>query len=321
MKEILRKIAKYLKLDRRDMTVFLLSLLLAFSIWFLHNLSLKYTDFVSVQVTAKSGIDGRAELSSNSAEVVARARCVGFNLLGMKIHSRKNHTVEFMSDEFHHAEGETYYLTSKELQGYSHQLYGDGSVIEYFVTDTVWFKFAAVSHKRVPVVLNGSFEPADRFILAGGVKFSPDSVTLYGEQNKLDKVEEILTVKANKLGIDKDGNGVLKLTKVKGLRLSDDAVRYSYVASRYVDLECTGNVQIINKPFGKNIVIVPATVDAKFRCNFPFTKDPTTSAVFYVDYRDYLNSRSGKCQVKVRHNSPDVIECMLEPEYVELIAQ
>ena len=320
MKEILGKIARFLKLDRGDMPVFLASLLCAVSIWFIHNLALKYTDFVSVNVVVKSNIDGRSELSTNSSEVVARARCIGYNIMKMKLQSRTKE-INVESQDFHHLSGDTYYLTSKELMGFSHELFGEGSVVEYFVTDTVAFRFSQVSHRRVPVVLNGSFDAEAGYMLPGGVKVVPDSVTVYGEQAKIATIGEVFTTKFHKSGIDGDGQGVLKLSKIKDVRISDDEVRYSYSAVRFVDLNQTCDIQIVNKPIDKNLIVVPSTVDVRFRCSFPMVEDPASSAVLYVDYADYLESRSGKCPVKVRTRGNDVIDYVVDPMYVEVFEQ
>ena len=58
MRDILHKLLKALKFNRRDWAVFLLALLLAFSIWLIHNLSLRYNDYLKVAVTAVCNIDG-----------------------------------------------------------------------------------------------------------------------------------------------------------------------------------------------------------------------------------------------------------------------
>ena len=44
--------------NRRDWVVLLLALLLAFSTWLIHNLALRYNDYLKVSVTAVCNIDG-----------------------------------------------------------------------------------------------------------------------------------------------------------------------------------------------------------------------------------------------------------------------
>ena len=60
---------------------FLLCLLLSMGIWLAHNLSLTYTDLVSVGVVAESNLEGRAQRSSSEVEVTARVRASGFHLI------------------------------------------------------------------------------------------------------------------------------------------------------------------------------------------------------------------------------------------------
>ena len=58
-----------------------LSLILAFLIWVLTNLSKDYSGVVSVPVVAQSNIEGHAMESSNTVLVSARVRTDGFRLV------------------------------------------------------------------------------------------------------------------------------------------------------------------------------------------------------------------------------------------------
>ena len=68
LRELYRRLLDSLHIKGRDVTVFLLSLLLASSVWLLHNLSLNYSDLVSIPVTAQSNIEGHSAYSSNRSE-------------------------------------------------------------------------------------------------------------------------------------------------------------------------------------------------------------------------------------------------------------
>ena len=59
----------------------IVSLLLAYGIWLIHNLTLNYTEVIKVPVTAHCDIEGHAAESSNSAVVLARCRTSGFRLI------------------------------------------------------------------------------------------------------------------------------------------------------------------------------------------------------------------------------------------------
>ena len=89
----------------------LLALLLAFSIWFIHNLSLRYSDYMSVPVVAKCNIDGHAGESSDKCDVAARCRATGYNFLanGFRKNGRSR-KVEFNPTHVRHKDIVTYPL-------------------------------------------------------------------------------------------------------------------------------------------------------------------------------------------------------------------
>lgn len=84
MRDLFGKISEKLNISGRDAKIFIVSLLLAFSIWLIHNLSLNYFETVRIPISARCDIDGHAYKSSNSAVVLARCRARGFNLIQLK---------------------------------------------------------------------------------------------------------------------------------------------------------------------------------------------------------------------------------------------
>ena len=75
-KKIRLRLLERLHIDGRDLAGFLMALLLAFSIWLVHNLTLRYSAIMNVEVTAQSNIQGRAAESSNTAVISARCRVI-----------------------------------------------------------------------------------------------------------------------------------------------------------------------------------------------------------------------------------------------------
>lgn len=320
MRKFFRK-DSFPKLGRGDTIALLMSLLLALSIWFIHNLSLKYSALVSVNVTAKSDLDGRAAESSSPVEIAARCRCPGFNILRFRLNRHRVKQVSIKPEDFNFWEGDTYFVTDKDLMNYSAELFGEGSSVEYFLNDTLFFRFAPVSCKKVPVLLNGSFRTAEQYTIEGGVRLSPDSVLVYGEPAALSSIDGILTSRVNESGLDHDISGVLKLSRQRGLRLSDDAVRYTVPVTRFVSVSSTANIQVDNLPPGKNITLLPPIVEVRLDCSFPYGKDPLQDAVFYVDYNDFETSLTGKCPVKLRGECSSVLSYEAFPSFVEILLQ
>ena len=70
-----------LGVNRRDLTVFLLSLLLAFGVWLLYNMNQSYSATLQARVLLKSNLPGYFPQSSEPGIVEARCRATGYDVI------------------------------------------------------------------------------------------------------------------------------------------------------------------------------------------------------------------------------------------------
>lgn len=320
MRRIYHKILKLLDFNGRDWTVFLLSLLLAFSIWLIHNLSLRYSEFIQVPVRIQCGIEGHADISSNVADVVARCQTSGYNVL--RSERRLDSSPMILPVDLsvlHHKSGETFYLTPDGLQEYAHLIFGENVTVEYFLSDTLFFRFPYESHKKVPVYPVHILRFAPQYIGEGMLTIEPDSVVLYGEPSHLDNIGVVMTEAIKLDGIRSNVHGMARLERVKGIRMSTDAVRYSQNVTRYVEVSSVVSIQGRNVPADKELRIYPSTAEVTFRCVFPAPPDITGSVRFYIDYDDFMNSLNGKCTVKTDPLPPEIIGFETSPHVFDCV--
>lgn len=320
MKGLLDKFLKSLGLGGRDWVALLLALLLAFSIWLIHNLSLRYNDYLKVSVSAQCNIDGHADNSINRCEVVARCRTTGYNVIRLDIKGeRRPKKITFQPSVMKHKEGDVFYVTSSDLLEYSHLIYGDDVSVEYFVSDTLFFRFPEMEHKRVPVhpVHSISFSP--QYMSIGELDVEPDSVTIYGDSYRIDNIDVVYTKPIKRTDLTDDIHGVVALENLKDIRLSASEVQYSLDVTRYVEIPVKAHVDILNLPEDKDIIMLPSTVDVALKCIFPLAGNPEKAVRLYVDYEDFLKSMTGKCPVRIESIPKGVIGYDLNPFYVECI--
>ena len=142
MRRLYNRLLDLLNISGRDLAVFLLALLLAFSIWLIHNLSLKYNDYLTSSVIAQTNIEGHANVSVNHSDVIARCRATGYKAImsDIKAH-RRPVTVVFDPSVVRHKRDDLFYILSTDLTEYAHLIYGEGVTLEYFVSDTLFFRF------------------------------------------------------------------------------------------------------------------------------------------------------------------------------------
>lgn len=321
-KERLHKLLGRLHLDGRDISVFLMSLLLAFSIWLIHNLSLNYSDTMSVPVVARCNLEGHSNVSSNSSMIAARCRTSGFSLL--RIHhqaKRKALTITFDSKDLHHKEGELFYITAAELSNYVTEIFGDGVRLESFLSETVQFRFPFENNKKVPVqaVQVLSFEP--QYMAMGQIRLQPDSVTVYGEPFHLEHVDRVFTRTIDLQNLKSSAHGVVRIEPMSGVRMSETEVNYSLDVTRYVEIRSEVAVGVRNLPAGKKLSVYPSTAVVVFKCAFPLSQDPTEDVQFYIDYADFRSSIGGKCIAHASRVPDGVIECSVTPEVFDCVEE
>ena len=322
MKGLLDKFLKSIGLSGRDWAVLLLALLLAFSIWLIHNLSLKYNDYLKVSVTAQCNIDGHSDNSINSCEVIARCRTTGYNVIRLDIKGvKKPRKVVFQPGVMKHKNGDLFYVTSSDLLEYSHLIYGDDVSVEYFVSDTLFFRFPEMEFKRVPVhpVYSISYRP--QFMSVGDLQVEPDSVTMYGEAFRLENIDAVYTQPIKYSDLKDDIQGVIVLEKIKDVRFSVSEARYSLDVTRFVEIPAKVQVGVMNLPEDKEIFVLPSSISVTLKCSFPFAGNPEKNIKLQVDYNDFLKSMTGKCPVRISALPNSVIGYDLDPFYVECIVK
>ncbi len=311
-----------LGLDGRDAAVFAMSLLLAFSIWLIHNLSLNYSDIVSVPVVAECNLEGHSNHSSNASVIVARCRTTGFALVRMKYQRRRSAlTVRFDPNDMHHQEGEIFQVTAAELAGYADDIFGEGIRLESYVTESVSFRFPFENNKRVPVQAVAVIDFRPQYCAMGPMRLSPDSVTVYGEPFHLENIDRVLTRTISLSDLHAGAHGVVKLDAASGLRLSDSEVHYSMDVTRYVEIPAEVTVSLRNVPAGKKISVYPSVAKVVFQCAFPLSSDPSDGVRFYIDYKDFEGSLGGRC-IPIPANLPEgVIDYTIDPEVFECVEE
>lgn len=322
MRDLYQRILSSLNISGRDITVFLLALLLAFSTWLIHNLSLKYNAYMSVTIRAVSNIDGHSHMSSDNCNVVARCRATGYNVLkNSYIAVDKVKDVYFASSSMNRKGDETFYITANELKEYTHLIFGNGVTVEYFTSDTLYFNFPVENSKKVPVQPVSSIRYAKQYVNLQPMKISPDSITVYGDPKNIADINCIYTEHIKYEQLKSDIQGTVQLESIEGVRFSDRSVSYSMNVTRCVDMKSSLPVNVRNLPEDKSMMIFPSTVEISMKCVFPMSGDPFTNCMVYVDYNDLLKSLSGKCPVMVDNLPKDVISWESNPHVVKCLVE
>lgn len=308
------------RISGRDVVVFTLSLLLAFAVWLIHNLSFNYKEQVSVPVIAHCSLDGHAFSSAAPAVVHARCKASGFSLIGLlKSNEKAPVEVTFASGDLHNKTGETFYITAQELQSYSAQIFGEGTQVEAFLSDTLFFRFPYQDSRRVPVTGRCKLSYRSQYIASGELEFEPDSVTVFGSPSVIEGIESIATHAIVRSDIAGPLHGTVKLEPVAGVRLSNESVEYNLDVSRYVELDSEVYVSVVNVPPDRTVVVYPSIARVVVRCRFPLSAGVAETMELNIDYADFKKSISGRCLPRVKNLPEGTIDVSIEPEVFDCV--
>lgn len=298
---------------------FLLCLLLSATVWMFHSLSQEYSEIENIIVQPTSNIDGRDQNASSEVTVTARCKASGWTLLKLG-RDRKTHKVFFDTKDIRRVDGDNFIISSSNLDKYTKDIFGDGVTVESFMNDGVKMVFAKVNSKKVPVLpeYNATFKP--QYMAHGLMRMNPDSVTVYGDEQRLRNIESIRTRQINLKDLRSSQHGEVKLDKPAGLRISHEKATYSLEVSRYVEISSRVTIGTRNVPSGTHLTVMPSTAEVVYKCTFPVASNPVDRAEFYVDYRDFAKSRNGQCIIKSSGLPDGVIEVIVNPEYCECVA-
>ena len=322
MRKLYHKLLQTLNISGRELAVFLLALLLAFSIWLIHNLSLKYNDYLTSTVIAQCNLDGHTDFSVNESDIVARCRATGYKVILSDIRAhRKPVTVTFNPSVLKHAEDDLFYVISSDLTEYAHLIFGDGVTLDHFVTDTVFFRFPEVDHKKVPVIPVHSLTYMPQHMSDGQLEVAPDSVTIYGEAHRLANIDKVYTEPIKYSNLSSDVQGVIRLEKIRDVRISESEVHYMLDVKRYVEITRTLPVKVLNVPSDKIMQIYPSSATVRGRFSFPLAGNVHEEMELEVDYMDYASSLSGKCRVNMSYVPKGLMTYEIDPVTVSCLLE
>ena len=321
MKDLFHRLLKALNISGRDWVILTLSLLLAFSVWMIHNLSLKYNANLSAMVIAICSLDGHENVSAATAEALARGRATGYNIIESYIKARRPVKVEFNPSVMQRYDSERFFVTGDKLVEYSHLIFGEDITVDHYISDTLFFRFPSVNHKKVPVVPVSILTYKGQYMARGPLDMTPDSVVVAGDPYLLEIVKQVYTTPIRHFEISENISGLAGIEPIKGVNIQAKEVYYSMDLVRYVEFVSEVHVEAVNVPAGKAMMIFPSVVTLRMRCEFPLMDDAEGQQTVYVDYNDFKTSLGGNCPVRVKNLPKGILSYDVEPVSVRCVEE
>jgi hypothetical protein len=316
---------KVLKKLGKDWMALLISLVLAFSVWFFHGMSLKYMVPMKFKVTLNTDLEGYAGESASDDVLVIRATGTGFSIIGLRRSANiaRSITLDVPGSKLHRVaeENNLFEVYTRDLTEELYQTLGSNLTINSFDTEKLTFKLTPRIHKKVPVVVQPDVTCKSQYMIASDIVVKPDSVAVYGDLSILEGISQVETDKVVFNNADAPLDGKVRIKPLRGVEISASEAEYHIDIVRYIELSSEVDFSLVGKPAKVSIMINPSSGTVRYRVPYALAEGASQEnpPTFVVYYSDFAASRSGVVIPKLYSAPAQMISYELDPPSVECV--
>lgn len=304
----------------REFLIFLFFLALSSVFWLLMTLNETYEKEIAVPVHI-TDVPTDIMLTNDEADTVkVTIRDRGFQLLPY-LYGDKLRRVSVNFKTYDQGSG-TGSVPSAELTKAIKQHLTASSKISTIKPEKLTFYYTTGVGKRVPVRWKGRVIPEQLYFLSH-VTYSPDSVTVYAAEERLDSIHMAYTEQLNHVGFRDTLVVDCQLRKMEGVKIVPDRVKVTFYTDVLTEESMDGvPVQCVNLPQGKVLRTFPAKVTVKFvtGVNVYRTLSPSDFVVI-ADYNEIVSQQSEKCNLYLQEVPQGVTRAALVTRQVDYLIE
>ena len=213
-------------------------------------------------------------------------------------------------------------VPASELQKLVYQNLVSSSKITACKPDKLEFFYNSGTHKKVPVRWSGRVIPEELYFISR-VDYSPDSVTVYASDEKLDSINIIYTETLNYANFRDTLSITCHLAKLKGVKVVPDRVKINFYTDVLTEENIEGvPIQGINLPEGKVLRTFPAKVTVSFVTGVSvFRNLRPEDFTIVADYNEIKRHPSEKCRITLKNVPPGISRARLDVTLVDYLIE
>ena len=321
MKEIWQLVRNFLfSKVNKELLIFLFFLGLSGIFWLNMALNETYEKGFAIPVSVV-GIPKNAVLTSDEVDTVRMTiRDKGFTLLTyMYGDVLKKISISFKTYSKNNGTGS---VSAQDLQKMVYQQLASGSRITSVKPEKLEFYYNYGAKKMVPVRWSGRVIPEELYFISS-VHYSPDSVTIYASEEKLDSINMVYTEQLNYANFRDTLIANCELSKIKGVKMVPDHVKVAFFTDVLTEERIEGiPVEGINMPPGMLLRTFPAKVTVSFVTGvstFRNLKSDDFSVI--ADYNEIKKDPSEKCHIYLKKVPGGISRARLETTLVDYLIE
>ncbi|MBQ8990349.1 MAG: YbbR-like domain-containing protein [Prevotella sp.] len=213
-------------------------------------------------------------------------------------------------------------VSAQDLQKLVYQHLLSSSRIISTKPDKLEFYYNYGTKKQVPVRWSGRVIPEELYFISR-VEYSPDSVTVYASDEKLDSINMVYTEPLNYANFRDTLSVHCQLNKIKGVKMVPDHIKVSFLTDVLTEERIEGiPVKGINMPEGKVLRTFPAKVSVSFVTGVSVFRNLRPEDFLVVaDYQEIRQNPSEKCRIYLKTVPAGISRTKLETTLVDYLIE
>jgi len=304
----------------REFLIFLFFLMLSGIFWLLMTLNETYEKEVAVPVHI-TDIPADIMLNSDETDTIrVTIRDRGINILAYLYGESLSH-VEADFKNYDQGNG-TGIIPANELTKIVKQYTSASSKIISIKPEKLKIYYNTGTCKKVPIRWKGRVIPEHLYFLSS-VTYSPDSVTVYASEERLDSIHMVYTETLNYVDFRDTLSVDCRLRRMEGVKIVPNQVHVTFFTDVLTEERIDGiPIKCINLPEGKLLRTFPAKVAVRFvtGVNVYRTLSPDDFTVI-ADYNEIISGRSEKCNLYLQQVPSGVTRAALVDKQVDYLIE
>jgi hypothetical protein len=280
------------------------------------NYPVKYTNLPSQKV----------QIGNLPEKLSLKVNAQGFNLIRFKLTSRYLPlTFNLNAFTIYRLPGKDsteFFLQTEYTRDYIRsQLSSDFEILS-IKPDTLYFQFALVKSKYVPVVPAFNYRLGKQMILRDLPEIRPDSVLVSGPDFIIDSLPGLKTLETDLGLISNSKEYTVKMEPQKSLLIKPEKVQVGINIEQSTEKTILVPVQSENLPENFNLRTFPSKI--QLNCQVGLSNYEKLQPDFFkvsVDYNEILNSETGKLKVEIVRQPDFVTAVTFSPKTVEYLIE
>ena len=283
-------------LERGKTRSFLIFLALSFLFWMITKFSNEYSEILTAEVGFDNFPMGVVPISDTSSEVQLTLTASGFQLLYYNFFGNSI-TLDSRKGVFENGNASIpLQLSIPEIQ---EQLSGT-TEIRTISPNTVYFNYAQLNNKLLPIALQTNLNVAAGFGIAEPLVFFPDSVNVIGASNILDTLKTIFINTLDKTDIKNSFIDQYNLLNPapEQLEFSDSGTSLKVVIDRFSEKKIKVPIRLFNVPDSIALKLFPSNINLTFSASL--AKIKTITASDFIISCDFRLLKTGDESMKLK---------------------